>query len=89
MNSILLVFFFICCALSAVVAFSPFNAEGKLNRNSFALFSRHGRKKWIELGVVPISSEEDKKRWEASQKKWEESGKKGLFLKFIISCYFC
>lgn len=77
--SVSLLILVIAIAASTIVAFTPFSGDRRLQRNSFAIFSRHGRKKWIELGVVPVSPEEDKKRWEASQMRWEASGKKAIY----------
>jgi len=49
--------------------------------NTALAMSRHGMKKWIELGNRKDSNVIDQSKWEASQKAWEESGMKAKALK--------
>lgn len=66
----------IILAIVAVVcnSYTLNNINNNIFRSNTALFSRHGVKRYHELGVkiARISNEEDKSRWEESKKKWEE-----------------
>lgn len=69
-----------CNAYSPLVA--SFKKVVSFSSNT-KLYSRHGVKRYHELGVqiAKKTDAEDKNQWEQSKVKWEESGKKAIYEK--------